>query len=350
MDYKLTILMPLYNRQDYLCEAIDSVLAQKTNFNYQLIVIDDASTDDGVKIVESYIEKYPDKIVLLKNKTNLKLLRTILRGYENLTTDYFCVLDPDDYWIDEYKLQKAVDFLESNPDYTIYATDTYVLNEDGSKKLYINIKKSYINSDFNDYIKDKAALGCSLGGVFRNVIFKQGVPSSLYDMIDSKYASAFRGDSFRNILHIKEGKAHFVNEADAIYRIHSDGIWSNLSQFKQNLITAKFYLGMYHYFDKSLTEFCLERRLRLYNNYLKDAVEIMKSERNNDELTQDVAEMLDLVHEFQREYILYKKQKDKQTLIEDQLDSYIKNGRNNNIFYKIIEYINRRIRGKGLVE
>lgn len=308
MDYKLTVLMPLYNRQDYISEAIDSVLAQKTDFDFKLIVIDDASTDDSLKIVESYQKRYPKNIEIIKNEVNLKLLRTILKGYENTKTDYFCVLDPDDYWIDEYKLQKAFDFLEKNQDFTIYATDTYLLTEDGLKKPYINIDKEFVDSDFNDYLKDKAVLGCSLGGVFRNVVFKNGVPPVLYNMIDSKYSIAFRADSFRNLVHLKEGKAHFVNEIDGVYRLHSDSLWSSSTELQKISLLGKFYLGMFYYFDMIEPEFFL-REIRS-EDFINIVIEFLKKETNINDSKDDIVNILELVLNMQVERAKFSKYKD----------------------------------------
>lgn len=298
MDYKLTILMPLYNREDYISEAIDSVLAQKTDFKFNLIIIDDASTDGSLKIAQSYEKMYPDIIQIIRNKENLKLIKTIIKGYEHTKADYFCVIDPDDYWIDEFKLQKAVDFLDKNTEFTIYATNTYLLDEDNKKSIYVNFDGKEIDSDFNDYLNGKAILGCSLGGVFRNVIFKDGVPSKLYKIVDSKYANALRGDSFRNIIHLKEGKAHFVNEADSIYRLHSDGIWTKLTKFKRELMFAKLCLGSYYYFDKVNPEFFLEEQ---WANSLKSAIRLIKTESDFAEIKEDVIDMLEVVLNMQLE-------------------------------------------------
>ena len=127
----ITIIMPSYNKEKYIAENLDSVFMQETSYDYHIIVADDCSTDRTVEIVREYQNKYPDKITLLTSETNQKLYRNVLRAYENTKTDYFCVLDPDDYWTDKYKIQKSLDFLEKNKDYTIYVTDTNMLFPDG---------------------------------------------------------------------------------------------------------------------------------------------------------------------------------------------------------------------------
>ncbi|MCL2389504.1 MAG: glycosyltransferase, partial [Elusimicrobia bacterium] len=86
-NFKLTILMPCYNREPYMREALDSIFAQVTNFNYKLIIIDDASTDNSLQIAKEYKQKYPDNIELIENEKNLKLSKTIYKGYALLKTD-----------------------------------------------------------------------------------------------------------------------------------------------------------------------------------------------------------------------------------------------------------------------
>lgn len=363
MDYKLTVLMPVYNRQEYIAEAISSVLMQQTNFKFQILVIDDASTDSSMDIVELLRRSNPDIIRVLKNETNLKLLKTIIKGYENTKTEYFCILDPDDYWTDEHKLQKAVDFLDENPDYTIYATNTSVLNEDNSMSVFLNIKEKEVDSDFNDYLQDKAVLGCSLGGVFRNVIFKNGVPEKLYNVLGSKYESAFRGDSYRNILHIREGKVHFVNEVDNVYRLHSNGIWSSMSKFSQDLLTAKFFVAMYKYFDKIAPEFFLEKRLAFYNANFSTVIDLMKSESNNEVSKNEIIEMLELILEAQKEHAEVIQNRHKQslnvdnnqqqlnsTIISQNLKKFIDSNIFNKFYYKIYRHMRKQLILKGIIE
>ena len=108
----ITIIMPSYNKEKYIAEALDSVFMQETSYNYHIVVADDCSSDKTVEIVRQYQEKYPDKITLLTSDKNQKLYKNILRAYEITKTDYFCVLDPDDYWIDKHKIQKALRLIE----------------------------------------------------------------------------------------------------------------------------------------------------------------------------------------------------------------------------------------------
>jgi glycosyltransferase involved in cell wall biosynthesis len=246
LDAKVTILMPTYNKEMYIKCAIDSVLMQKVDFPFHLLIIDDKSTDQSLQIAQDYKNKYPDYITIIANLSNRGCLYTTIKGYEHTKTEYFCVLDPDDYWIDENKLQNAVQFLDKNRDFTMYIANTSVDN--GKEKTpYYNINKP-IDFDFDS--QESGVMGHTSGVIFRNVIFKNAVPSSIYKQISTNNEKLFEGDSFRNLLHLKEGKAHAVNKIESVYRITGDGIWTSYSKFQQNIFNSYFYLRMFEYFNE----------------------------------------------------------------------------------------------------
>ena len=249
--YKLTIIMPSFNKAKYIKEALDSIFIQKTNYPYQIIVADDCSTDGTVEIVEKYKKEHKN-ITLLKSEQNQGLYKNVLRAYEICKTDYFCVLDPDDYWIDEYKIQKSIDFLEKNPDYTIYVTNTIKLNPDGTQEKYNdNMEK---DSTLDDYLVNKAVLGCTLGSMYRNTVFKNGLPYKMKNLPDKSFERTFRGDSFRNFLHLQNGKAHAVRDFDAVYRITDEGLWQGSSELEQNMLNTLLFVNLYKYSDEKYPE------------------------------------------------------------------------------------------------
>lgn len=109
-NYKMTIIMPSYNNGQYIRQAIDSILEQEVDFSYQIIITDDCSQDDSPQIIKEYAEKYPDKILALYSDKNCRLFRNVLKALEKMNSEYFCVLDPDDYWTDKRRLQKRVPY------------------------------------------------------------------------------------------------------------------------------------------------------------------------------------------------------------------------------------------------
>ena len=249
-------------------------------------------------------------------------------------TDYFCVLDPDDFWIDEYKIQKALDFLEKNKEYTIYVTDTMLQHPDGRREKYIK-RKRVTDSDFQGFLNKKAALGCTLGSVYRNVIFKNGLPEKMTVPISETSYKTFRGDAFRNAVHLHEGKAHCVPFEDAVYRVTEEGLWMGSSKFSQGILTASLNRDLWLYYDKKYPQFLLKSYLAF--NSVKDllADELLKADNNA------------LPPEVKTAVSLYRLYKENMPIIEEMFQKQIP------LRYKIRRHICRaigaKLKKKGLV-
>lgn len=128
----VSILMPTYNHERYISQAIESVLAQKTSYPYELLIHDDCSTDSTLAIAQNYATKHPDKIKIFTEEENQGLLKSYKRLIEQSNGKYLAILESDDYWLDENKLQIQIDFLESNSDYGIVAGDIISIDENGN--------------------------------------------------------------------------------------------------------------------------------------------------------------------------------------------------------------------------
>ena len=290
MTCDLTIIMPSYNMGEYISEALDSIFMQKTSYSYQVVVADDCSDDNTIEIVKSYQSKYPNKITLLTSETNQKLYKNVLRAYAITKTPYFCVLGPDDYYCSEDFLQKALDFLNQNEDYTIYMSNVYKKMPDGSLEKYFDFEQEYINVDFQDYINGRAILSQTSGCVYRNVIFKDGVPEKLLNPPEKSWEVSFRGDAFRNALHVFYGKAHISKDCNTVYRITDKGIWQGMCQLKRDVFNAIIYRDMYVYFDEKYAAF-----LNLsYNFFMKCLVEFFDEIENIDNEAEQVKILKDI--------------------------------------------------------
>lgn len=130
---KVSVLMPTYNHVNYISQSIDSFLQQCCDFDIELIVGDDCSTDGTRQIVEEYVLKYPEKIVLISNNANRGLLLNYKSIIERAKGDYFAILESDDYWTDSKKLQKQIVFLEKNKEYGLVNTSYEVIDDFGVK-------------------------------------------------------------------------------------------------------------------------------------------------------------------------------------------------------------------------
>ena len=259
-DTKVTIIMSNYNQEKYIEQAIESVLAQNVNFNWQLIITDDYSTkDNSVEIIKKYVEKYPDKIKALLNQENGRYLKNILRAKTITKTEYFCLLDSDDYWTDTNYLQDAVDFLDNNPDYVIYSRNVICKDENGKENLFVPANIPISEFTLDNYLNHTICITQTTGSFFRNVIFKNGIPPIMEKAIGTISERSFEGDFDRYIMHLKYGKAHYDPRPSGVYRILPSGIWSKLSDFEKNVIQAQCYIDYNEYYeDKYKTFFANE--------------------------------------------------------------------------------------------
>ena len=139
-DIMVTVICACYNHENYIRSALEGFVSQKTDFAYEVIVHEDASTDNSAEIIREYAEKYPDIIKPIYQTENQyskiagsgiekKFIFPIVRG------KYTAYCEGDDYWIDENKLQKQIDFLESHPDYVACVHNSYYEFSSGEKHV-----------------------------------------------------------------------------------------------------------------------------------------------------------------------------------------------------------------------
>lgn len=142
-EIMVTIRCITFNHAQYIRPCLDGFLMQKTNFKYEILIHDDASTDGTKEIIEEYANKYPDIFIPLYETENQyskyghlmvvrKLMDTKIHG------KYTALCEGDDYWTDENKLQKQVDFLESHPQHSMcfHQTMRHFENSSRPDELY----------------------------------------------------------------------------------------------------------------------------------------------------------------------------------------------------------------------
>ncbi len=136
MQITVSIFMLAYNQEQYIGSAIEGVLMQKTNFRTELVIGEDRSTDRTRAICQEYAAQNSEKIKLLLSESNLGLGANYVKTYAECSGKYVAICDGDDYWTDPLKLQKQVDFLEHNKDFSL----VYTLknNSRNSKKDFLN--------------------------------------------------------------------------------------------------------------------------------------------------------------------------------------------------------------------
>jgi glycosyltransferase involved in cell wall biosynthesis len=153
----VSILLLTYNQEKYISQAIISVLNQNVNFEYEILIGEDCSTDKTREIVEGFAKNNPEKIKLFLSKDNIGPLRNEKQLIEQSKGKYLAFLEGDDYWTDVLKLQKQYDFMEAHPDYGLVHGDVdHYYENSGKTESRVNklngkkIPQGYI---FNELLK-----------------------------------------------------------------------------------------------------------------------------------------------------------------------------------------------------
>lgn len=238
-DILVTIQCLTYNHEPFIRQCLEGFVMQATNFRFEAIVHDDASTDRTAAIIKEYADKYPDIIKPIFEVENQysKHDGTIGRSIrENTHGKYIAMCEGDDYWTDPYKLQKQVDFLESHPDYVM------------------------CSHRFNQYIQDKNLLEEEKDLTFqgadydlKNLIGGKWLTQTLTVMyrrsaLDLKEYESY-GMSMDIILFyalLKNGKGYCFPDIMGTYRLHGGGVWSEVSLNQRRLIEFKARLAIYN--------------------------------------------------------------------------------------------------------
>lgn len=214
MNPKVSVCMVTYNHEKFIKQSLESVLMQKTNFSFELVIGEDCSTDKTKEIVIKYQKKYPNKITVLMNKKNLGAGLNFIQTLKVCKGEYIALLEGDDYWTDPNKLQRQVDFLENNTDFVICFHNARTLNQktgDSSKLFFYGKQKKVWELD--DLLRNNfiPTLTC----VFKNHLFNK---------FPDWYYHAFPGDWPLHIINAQYGKIGYIDEVMATYRNHGKGV------------------------------------------------------------------------------------------------------------------------------
>lgn len=220
----LSVIMPVFNEEEYLAFALESVLVQEVDFPYEIIVVDDYSTDGTAAVVERYRQAFPDIVRYAINPENKGNAYSFWHGLTLSRGEFFHVLDGDDFFIRRDKLQRQVDFLQANPDFAAVATNSLRMLPD--TRFYSEVPPDSGDKDYT--YKDVLGFGFyfhTSSYMYRN-IYRDAVP----DFLKEEWA---RGDGVRTVLHAKHGKVKYLDFIGSVYRFYAKGIWSAMSQQQQ---------------------------------------------------------------------------------------------------------------------
>lgn len=235
---KLSVILLTYNHEKYIANTLDSILSQKVNFEYELIVAEDCSTDSTRKIIERYRKKFNNIRLCFNKKNHGMIFNFYMSQYNCSDTKYIALLEGDDYWTNSNKLQEQVDFLDNNPKFVGCSHNTELFYEENERKIPMIDVKGKKKSSYNiiDLISGNCYFHTS-SYVWRN-IFKKGYPKEML------YHKSLTGDWFLSMLYARYGNIKYLNKIMSVYRITGKGMWSKMKPYEQSFKNIR---GMFVY-------------------------------------------------------------------------------------------------------
>lgn len=272
-NIKVSIICNTFNHDKYIKQALESFLMQLVNFNYEILVHDDASTDDTTKILREYEIKYPDLIKVIYQSENQYSKGISVNQYNTSRSigEYIAICEGDDYWLDPYKLQKQVDYLDQNPKclLVVHGSMRRNVNNPFAKRKWVFTNKSRILSS-EEIIENRAIIAAHNSFMYRN----------LEHFFPDFFNVLGVWDITRMLYFSTHGYVYYMSEIMSIYHVGIPGSWNERVRLNEVKLVKHyekeidFYnrLNIYtdYTYDKSIKKVILEldyQRLNLTRDY-----------------------------------------------------------------------------------
>ncbi|HHQ4319020.1 TPA: glycosyltransferase [Clostridium perfringens] len=248
MNVMVSINCITYNHEKYIRKAIEGFLMQKTNFNFEILIHDDASTDETAAIIKEYQKRYPDIIKPIIQKENQYSQGTKRIGYKfnhlRAKGKYIAYCEGDDCWIDPYKLQKQVDYMENNPGCTMCFHNAEIIDSEGLATKKFMIDKTLENKKIT--AGELAIFGFIPTASVLHI-------KSIIDNIPNWYFDSVVGDYPLQLINTSHGYAYYINDIMSYYRSGVQGSATdnfNKKSKRQKVEYIKGFIEVLDNFDK----------------------------------------------------------------------------------------------------
>jgi glycosyltransferase involved in cell wall biosynthesis len=229
---KVSVLVVTYNHAPFIRQCLDSVLMQRLETEYEILISEDCSTDGTRELVKGYQQRHPEIIRLILSDQNVRTNAVVARGIQAARGDYVALLDGDDYWIAPDKLQRQAAFLDNHPECTLCFHNAQVLHEDGTRGPWNWTPPGHPEiTSIEDLFLGNYIATCS-------TMFRKGT----VDPIPAWYDLFFPiTDWPLHLLNAEHGLIGYINEVMGVYRYHPGGLYSPLSEDQKLSATLDFY-------------------------------------------------------------------------------------------------------------
>lgn len=231
------VIVTSYNHEKYIKKAINSILLQKTNFPFKIYLADDCSTDKTRKILDYYSQKYPNKIKKMYTTKNIGMVANMKNAFNKTQSKYIFILEGDDYWCSPFKMQKQVNLLEENIEYSLIINRILVKNEITGKIYFngnINDQWSIRNSSIH-YLTTESLIKNQIATNFSSYCFRR---ESLIKLDKNVFKEKI-WDWLFSILMSTVGVVVYINEPLSVYRVNAKGQWSKKNEKEKTVSLLK---------------------------------------------------------------------------------------------------------------
>lgn len=281
-DIIISIVCTTFNHEKYIAQALDGFIIQQTSFPFEIIVHDDASTDNTAQIIREYELKYPDLFVSIYQSENQYSKKDV-----NIWTDitfpkargkYIAICEGDDYWTDPYKLQKQVDFLEKNTDYNL----VYSL-----AKVYIEKKNQFQKKPFGKAISSFEELLLENSISTPTVLFRKEGYLDYAKEIKPKEKDWLMGDYPLWLYLTSTSRIKCLNYPSSVYRVLENSAAHSSNPSKELLFLESYHAIKLYYLEKLK---CSPLNKEIWGRYFsnKAYIYLLKSEQNIDDLIYEI--------------------------------------------------------------
>ena len=276
-DIIVSVNCLVYNHAKYLRKCLDGFVMQKTNFKFEVLIHDDASTDGSQDIIREYEEKYPDIVKPIYQKENQyskHILISKTYQYPRVKGKYIAFCEGDDYWTDPYKLQKQFDIMEKNPNCSIcvHRVKDVLENGEDSGKCHPNFPMEEGVINLKKYL--------DIASNYSSYPFQT---TSYFMRMDETNELAFNpppffekfgvGDVPTMLFALTKGDMYYLDEAMSCYRLMAVGSWTSIVsknenrriQHLKNLVEGYYLFDEYtnHEFHNQVERICEEKKFRI---------------------------------------------------------------------------------------
>ena len=267
---KLSILLITYNQENYIGKCLEGIGIQQCDFDYNIVVADDASTDGTLAGIKSFSSGMDEKFVFMDSHKNIGYIKNYQRAFAACQGEYIAIIEGDDYWTDPHRLQKHVDFLDNHRECSFSFNRIIFFNED---KFDFSVRP-WTKTEHYEYFTASQIAACNHIGNLSACVFRKNLIDTLPEEV---YEFNTLTDWFLGVYMGQFGLVAELKRAMSVYRIHGSGVWAGqnakkqLEQIRQNIPVYN------RFFD-----FKFDKEYKKRDGELRDIIENRKKRRPKD--------------------------------------------------------------------